>query len=105
MNDTVKKIARCLAADQAKRHYGIDRGPDEAWEARTDYHRKERLAEATAIYTEAIEPLEVERERLREALEKIAAWSAADEAKGTVAFMLYEQLTGIARAALQQEGK
>jgi hypothetical protein len=44
-----EKIARALTVDQARRHYGIDRGPDEAWEALTDYHRNERLAEADAV--------------------------------------------------------
>jgi hypothetical protein len=51
MTDIVEEMARAMAADQAKRHYGIDRGPAEAWGALTEYGRAERRAEAQAAYT------------------------------------------------------
>jgi hypothetical protein len=51
MSKDIEEIARAMAVDQAKRHYGIDRGSDEAWEALTEYGRNERLAEAQAAYS------------------------------------------------------
>jgi hypothetical protein len=40
-----------------------------------------------------------------EALEKIAAWEASDAARGTVAYSIWEQLTGIASSALARKGE
>jgi hypothetical protein len=68
----VERVARAMADDLSKRHYGIDRGPEDAWEAQTDYGRDEwrhaaRAAIAAFEATRTPEAAQVEMPLVRQA--------------------------------------
>jgi hypothetical protein len=71
-DDLVERTAKAICQAKTKRHYGIERGADEAWTSATDYARSEWLADARA----AIASLSSELARCRNALE---GWQPIDD--------------------------